>query len=228
MGMESADIFATKGLEYLIVIGFLVLFAAFWRILVGRAVETRPLVRRSGRFRVARGYHYHRGHSWAAPASRGRVRVGMDDFAQRLLGRVSGLVLPEVGSVVRQGDQGWTIDVDGRQIRMLSPMDGAVEAVNPEVARDPGIVNADPYESGWLLEVRPRDARRCFKNLMDDRLASLRAEQSSEWMTELYTSELGVTLPDGGEPIEGFGRLLKEDGWERLAEHVFLSDDLPS
>lgn len=228
MGMESSDIFATKGLEYLIVIGFLVLLVAFWRFLVGRAPDTPPLVRRSGRFRIARGYHFHRGHSWAAPAGEGRVRVGMDDFAQRLLGRVSRLILPEVGSVVRQGDKGWTIDVDGRQIRMLSPMDGVVEAVNPEIARDPGIVNADPYDGGWLFEVRPRDVRRCFRNLIDDRLAYLRAEESSEWMSELYSHELGVTLPDGGEPIEGFGRFLSEDGWDRLAEHVFLSDDLPS
>ncbi len=111
---------------------------------------------------------------------------------------------------------------------MLSPVDGTVEAVNRDVKLDPGIVNDDPYGRGWLLEVRPSGGKRCCRNLMDSRLAALWAADNAERVARLYTPELGGMLADGGEPVEGFGRLLRPDGWHELAEDAFLSSDLPS
>jgi len=62
----------------------------------------------------------------------------VDDFAQKLIGRVDAVELPAVGSRLTQGDKGGGLKVDSEAIPMLSPVDGEVVAVNQEVLRPPG------------------------------------------------------------------------------------------
>jgi hypothetical protein len=57
----------------------------------------------TGGFRLADDFYYHEGHAWAKPEYGGRVRVGLDDFAQRLVGRLSKLDVPNVGHHIHQG-----------------------------------------------------------------------------------------------------------------------------
>ncbi|MBI2072487.1 MAG: hypothetical protein HYT81_05535 [Gemmatimonadetes bacterium] len=58
-------------------------------------------------FDVPEGRYFHQGHAWVLPESEDVVRVGMDDFAQKLLGRAAGFVLPEVGARLAPGERGW-------------------------------------------------------------------------------------------------------------------------
>ena len=76
-GMGAVDIFATKGIEYLIVIGFLVALVFYWKLL-GReeapvSVGARPLGR--AWFAAPRDYLFHPGHAWAAPEGAGLFRI---------------------------------------------------------------------------------------------------------------------------------------------------------
>lgn len=229
-GIGAGDIFATKGIEYLIVIGFLAALVLYWKFLGTGEVEVAPgRVNRAiqGWFSAPLDYLFHPGHTWAAREEKGLYRVGMDDFAQRLLGGPSAVDLPAPGESVQQGELGWTVRVGPNAVRMLSPVDGVVESVNSAVSEDPGVVNRDPYESGWLLKVRVADDARPARNLITGSLVRDRLNRTAERLREMMTPELGLMLPDGGEPVLGFGRALSEDHWTDVAETLLLSSSLP-
>ncbi len=65
-------------------------------------------------FEVPENVRYHAGHTWALSESQELVRVGMDDFASKLIGKIESISLPQRGRWVRQGQKIWTIFRDGK------------------------------------------------------------------------------------------------------------------
>ncbi|HVI77418.1 MAG TPA: glycine cleavage system protein H, partial [Candidatus Acidoferrum sp.] len=77
-------------------------------------------------FQVRDNVRYHAGHTWALSESRELVRVGMDDFASKLIGKIDSISLPQRGRWVRQGQKIWTIFRDGKSVDMVSPIEGTI------------------------------------------------------------------------------------------------------
>ena len=67
-----------------------------------------------GGFAVPENLRYHPGHTWALSESPNLVRVGMDDFASKLTGKVENITLPQRGQWIRQGQKMCTLHRDGR------------------------------------------------------------------------------------------------------------------
>ncbi len=88
-------------------------------------------------FAVADNYYYHRGHSWARLEHGGFVRLGIDDFALRLLGCPTQIQLPKLGSHLEQTEVGWSWNVKETAAAMLAPMDGVVVATNHKAFDQP-------------------------------------------------------------------------------------------
>lgn len=229
-GPEYVDIFATKGIEYLLVIGFLLTLVYFWRLLNRPArLPVRPGVPGNlassliGWFYLADDLYYHQGHSWVRPENDDVVRVGIDDFAQKLLGRPGSVCLPPVGSRVVQGEKGWKLQVDTEPIDVLSPVHGEVVAVNEDVLHSPELINQDPYEKGWLLKVRVSKLETNLKNLLSGRLARAWMEETVNTLRERYAGDLGIVLQDGGVPVVGIARNLSADKWPEIAMEFLLT-----
>jgi glycine cleavage system H lipoate-binding protein len=215
------DLFATKGVEYLIVIGYLVALVVIWRLLrePGPVVAVRPRV--GGWFVLPEEYCFHQGHSWAIPEDQNVVRVGMDDFAHRLLGRPDAIELPAMGTHLLQGERGWEIRVGSTSLGMLSPVEGEVVGVNYEVVDSPEILCSDPYNQGWLLKVRVPEQRRNQRNLLCGTLAQA-------WLEEQLRSmrvDLGLVLPEleAQAGCDGFARVVAPDDWREVAGNLLLS-----
>src|SRR5579872_7557682 len=64
-------------------------------------------------FEVPENLRYHPGHTWALSESSSLVRVGMDDFAAKLTGKIENLTLPQRGQWIRQGQRMVTVHRDG-------------------------------------------------------------------------------------------------------------------
>ncbi len=227
-GFTYVDLFATKGIEYLVVIGFLLMLIPLWRLLSAPARTGVATVRRlapalSSWFSLPEGLYYHQGHSWAVPEGRGLVKVGLDDFAQKLMGRPARVELPKVGSRVEQGEVGWRLGVDSKTIEMLSPVTGEVVAVNKEVLESPQVINEDPYGRGWLMMIRPHNVMANIKNLLKGKLASAWMEATTDALRERMGGEMGLLYQDGGLPLSGIARALSPEGWDRLAKEFFLT-----
>lgn len=218
-----ADLFATKGIEYLFVIGFLLALILYLRLLSGSpsrsplAAAARLAASPASWFQLRPGLFYHQGHGWASRGEDDVVTVGLDDFAQKLVGHPASLVLPSPGERLRQGHQGWGLSAGGRTVDMLSPVGGEVVEVNREVIDNPELVNEDPYGRGWLLKVH-------VPTWIADRMSLLKGGLARAWMDETVASlqgrlaaESGAIAQDGGAPVTGFARALSPDDWETIA-----------
>jgi glycine cleavage system H protein len=224
-GFQYVDIFATKGIEYVIVMVFLAGFVYFSRYL---SYRVPPPAEAEGRppsfaeyFRVPDGYLFHQGHTWFRREGREVVTVGLDDFAQRFLGRIEEMHLPHAGALVRQGEQGWTLTVDSRIIPMISPVDGEVVGVNAAALRNPKVVNEDPYGSGWLLKVKATKLSANSRNLLSGNVARRMVQESLNGIRLQSGESLGMVYQDGGVPVSGMAKALYGEKWEGAVRELF-------
>ena len=231
--MESysfIDIFATKGQEYLFVIVFLILLVLFL-VFLEKPSRTSALPARSTSFAPSHWFSlvqdlaYYQGHTWAKQDEPDVTRIGMDDFAQLLVGKPEAIKLPDVGTTVEQGEVGWSLEVDSKSIDMLSPVTGEVIAVNEEILKNPGIVNKDPFYSGWLMKVKTpvKNRKKDFNNLLSGKLAVNWLEQTADELQEKISGSLGPVLLDGGVPVSGFAKHLSGENWNDIASEFFLT-----
>jgi glycine cleavage system H protein len=95
---------------------------------------------------------YSKEHVWVR-IERSTAVIGLTDFAQEELGIVSGIELPDEGDEVEQDDSIGSIEARKTVADIYAPFSGNVKSVNHEVVDNPALVNDDPYDGGWLLEI---------------------------------------------------------------------------
>ena len=156
------------------------------------------------------GLFVHSGHTWAKLDSYGgAIQVGLDGFAQGVLGRVDRFELPRDGATLRQGEPAFAALQSGKRIEFVSPVDGVVCAVNERINVDPAEARKEPYEKGWAFMLRPSNLSRDLKKLRIGAEAAAWLEKEARSFTEFLTLhqavpvEVGATLPDGGIHAEG-------------------------
>jgi glycine cleavage system H protein len=174
-------------------------------------------------FQVPDNLRYHAGHTWALRESPEFVRVGMDDFASKLIGKIGSIRLPERGRWVRQGQKIWTIFRDGKSVDMVSPIEGTVTDINGAVARDPDLARKDPYGEGWLVTVQAPDAKINFRNLLGGTLARLWTESSALQLRNKVPAVAGRLAQDGGVAVDDLTAHLPDEDWATLTKEFFLS-----
>jgi glycine cleavage system H protein len=95
---------------------------------------------------------YTKDHEWIQMA--GEVgKVGITDYAQKQLGDVVYLELPQVGRTLKQGESFGTVESVKAVSELFSPVSGQIVAVNAALAEKPERVNSDPHTS-WMIEIR--------------------------------------------------------------------------
>jgi glycine cleavage system H lipoate-binding protein len=220
--MFTLDAYMVKAVEYLVGLSFLVFFVLFWRAVNGGADEpiAEPVPAWSGRlsdwFRLPERVFFHPGHGWARSAAPGVMAVGVNDFAQHLVGPLQGISLPAPGTRLTAGGRGWALKADGKSFDMQAPVTGTVLEVNTDIANRPDLVNSDPYGRGWLLKLKVPDAKGALAALAPAKAARQWLERVSADLTRSMSPELGMLMQDGGVPVHGLAREMDEDHWEDI------------
>ena len=96
--------------------------------------------------------YYTKNHEWAH-VDENIVTVGITEYAQDQLGEVVYVDLPEEGSKVTQGDAFGIVESVKAASDLLSPISGTVIEVNSGLMDNPGILNDDPMNEGWLIRI---------------------------------------------------------------------------
>ena len=98
-------------------------------------------------------------HEWVRDpgAVEGAVRVGITDYAQKALGDIVYVILPEVAVTVESSSPVAELESINSVSDVYAPVTGRVVATNPHLEATPELVNSDPYADGWLFEVVPDD-----------------------------------------------------------------------
>ena len=97
-------------------------------------------------------FKYTKDHEWVK-VSGGDARVGITDYAQKQLGDVVYLELPEVGRKLTKGDVFGTIESVKAVSELYAPVSGQVTEVNRSLAEKPEAVNSHPHES-WMIAIK--------------------------------------------------------------------------
>ena len=96
-------------------------------------------------------------HEWVRKVAPATVRIGITDFAQDALGDVVFVQLPEIGSEVAAGESFAEVESTKSVSDIYGPLSGTISAINDELESTPDLVNSDPYEGGWLVEISVDD-----------------------------------------------------------------------
>jgi len=182
-----------------------------------------PAGQHVGGFLVPDNLSYHPGHSWLVPERRNVVRVGIDEFAAALIGKADKISLPTPGQWVRQGQKALVFSRDGEEAHLVSPTEGEVVSINPDVVRNPGLLRQDPYGAGWLFTVNVPDEETTTRNLVPKRLVADWMRDAVDRLYALQPALAGAVAADGGRPVEDITALLPEVNWRQLTGEFFLT-----
>jgi glycine cleavage system H lipoate-binding protein len=177
-----------------------------------------------GGFAVPEHLRYHPGHTWALSESPNLVRVGMDDFASKLTGKLGSITLPQRGQWIRQGQKMCTLYRDDCAVDLVSPVEGSVSDINMALIKDPKLALSDPYGEGWLVTVQAPDAKTSFRNLIGGPLARWWTEESaSRLQRRMPMAFAGALAQDGGVAVNDLSAQIPDQEWLPLAKEFFLS-----
>ena len=149
------------------------------------------------------------------------VMVGVDDFTQRFMGDLDTVSIKGSGSAVQQGEPLATLRHKGRELAVVAPVSGILIEANPGVKEDPGIVNASPYEEGWLAKIRPSRLETEIRNLLRGAVAERWRDGLQAQMASWFAPKLGMVLQDGGEWVDNLSDVLTDEQWHALARTLF-------
>ena len=115
-------------------------------------------------FVVPEENYYTKDHEWAQ-VDENLVTVGMTEFAQDSLGEVVYVELPENGQKVTQGEPFGVVESVKAVSDLVAPVSGTIVEVNDTVMDEPGIINDDAMNDGWLVRIE-MDTEKELANLM--------------------------------------------------------------
>lgn len=95
-------------------------------------------------------------HEWTKLEG-GKVKIGIDDYAQDQLGDIVFVELPEVGATLSKGEEFGTVESVKAVSELFMPIGGEIMAINAALEDTPEHVNNSPYNEGWMIEVKPSD-----------------------------------------------------------------------
>jgi len=226
-GFSYVNIFDTKGIEYLVIIAFLLLLIPFWLILNKQAKLNKQMKKVLGilnakSLNIPQGLFYNTSHTWTFLEKSGMAKVGLDDLLLHIVGEVKITPLKMNGETVTKGELIAQMEQNGKNLRVYSPISGKIIQTNPIIKNNSDILNEDPYGKGWLYSIKP-------SSWISDTYSYYLAEDASEWLAaELtrykdflavkannYSEEPSLAvLQDGGELIDHSLEAFPDELWQ--------------
>lgn len=161
-------------------------------------------------------------HVWANVTIPGLVRVGVDDFARKMIGRVDAIEFPDKGNHVKKGEPLFKLRQGERVAQFNSPLSGTVQYLNVELAENLDWLVKQPYERGWLCSLKP--------DKLSQELPSMRiGDNAAQWYETEITRFRDMLLSQNGnaqaEAVLRYGQLvegqleeLDDNLWERFGQ----------
>jgi glycine cleavage system H lipoate-binding protein len=116
-------------------------------------------------FNVPAGLFISPEHTWLGIEITGTARIGIDDFAQKIIGHIEELVLPKKGKQMKKGEPLFTIKQNSRSLTFPSPLSGEVTSVNTELLDHVDLLKIKPYEVGWICCIEPSNLSKELQGL---------------------------------------------------------------
>ncbi len=188
------------------------------RIHITHATEAGAV--HAGEFSIPGGVLISSGHCWASVSQDGSTKVGLDDFAKKLIGRVDGIEFPNVGMTVRAGQPLFAVRQNGRRVQFHAPLSGQVLKVNQVLIGERNILNLTSYHNNWICTI---DGAK-----LDVEIPTLKIGKSAVAMfqddIERFVAFAKTNAPEGATteaPCIGAMERLDNTRWEQAARAFF-------
>lgn len=164
--------------------------------------------------------HYHPKHMWMEVANDGTTRIGLDDFARKIIGEVHEFGLPEKGLEIHEGENMLKVVSDGRTLNLRSPINGTIKRINTKLVEKPDLFNEDPFKQ-WMFRIEPKDLENTLNNFLFGPPAESWIERDIDRLRYRIESEVGVTVADGGAVLPTVQKIDDKD-WENLVKEFLF------
>ena len=110
-----------------------------------------------GEFSIPGGVLISSGHCWASLAEDGTARIGLDDFAKKLLGSVDSIDFPNIGMKVKAGQPLFSVNQGHRRAQFHAPLSGKVVNVNEDLRENRTMLEETPFGESWVCVIEGDD-----------------------------------------------------------------------
>jgi len=234
-GFSYTNIFETKGIEYIIIIGFLLMIIPFWLAINRKSSLSRQLgntlgVLTAAILKVPEGLYFNRNHTWTFLEKNGTAKIGVDDFLVHITGEIKMNPIYDEGDFIKKGDLIAMADKGGKVLRIYSPVSGTITVTNPLLNEESSIVMEDPYDRGWIYRIKPSNwiAETSSLYMAGEAIAWTKRELEKfrDFLArsmKSHTPEMSfVTLQDGGELIDRPLSEMPDEVWQDF-QKTFLN-----
>jgi glycine cleavage system H lipoate-binding protein len=169
-------------------------------------------------FSIPGGVLVSSGHCWASIEDDGTVKIGLDDFARKLLGNIDSIELPEIGMDVNAGQPLFSVAQGQRRAPFHAPVSGKVLKVNDGLAGKADAIEEQPYGGNWICVIDGKN--------LDTELPGLKIGKSAviffqEEIDRFQAFLQGTDFPDSGLLYTGAFEKLSDGDWESAVGQFF-------
>jgi FixJ family two-component response regulator/glycine cleavage system H lipoate-binding protein len=120
---------------------------------------------KSGEFAIPGGVFISNNHCWAAIDQDGKVRIGIDDFAKKIIGKIDDINYPNLGMKANINQPLFSLKQGYRKVAFNSPITGNVIAINDKLKDNTDSLEISPYENNWICKIDADNLDSEIKNL---------------------------------------------------------------
>jgi glycine cleavage system H lipoate-binding protein len=191
---------------------------------------TAPLP--ADQFLLPKGYFISKAHAWVELTFAGEARIGVDDFAQKVIGTIERIEIAPLGFEIKKGDTLMTVYHGNRMLSIPAPITGKVLTVNESLLASPNRLHQDPYLAGWVAVITPINisSELHFLVIADEAAKWLRKEVSRFRDFIKLQSQIGIPVPagatmlDGGAPLNGVLEQFNEKTWNAFQKEFLNAE----
>ena len=170
---------------------------------------------------VPSGVFVSNSHAWVGVHMNGLVRLGIDDFTQKTIGKIDAVLLPASGGKIRKGETLFTLQHGSHRLAVPSPVSGRVTGVNAELRDRPELIKLKPYQLGWVCTLDPADLTADLRDLRIGADAVSWYREEINRYGEMIRAALRAREGEGKSVRSGNGDGLDDVTWE-VFEKAFV------
>jgi CheY-like chemotaxis protein len=175
-------------------------------------------------FAIPGGVFISEGHCWVNMEQDGKAKVGVDDFAKKMIGKIDSIEFPNLGMIVKSGQPLFAIKQGSKTITFNSPISGKVMEINKPLQYDVSLLNVTPYDSNWVCTIDAENLDNELKNLKIGKSAVSLYQDDIEHFIDLRKKSI-KPVKEGeyadGEIYIGELESLDEPNWNKVSSEFF-------
>ena len=184
------------------------------------AVVTPIRAARIEGFTFPAGYYLSPNHLWVKVEGGSEVRMGISDFALRLMGPLTSVEGPLMGKIVKKGQPVITARRDMNKAVFFSPVTGIVTNSNHKLVDNGSNANKSPYSEGWVIRVMTSNLRHELKSMMLGEEAEEYIRKDVNRLYGVIEETIGLAA-DGGELGHDIYGALPKESWSMIMNDFF-------